>query len=38
VAPNEWLDSGFLEEVVSAAIRLSVGPGEQKVQALQIRR
>jgi hypothetical protein len=37
VGPNEWLDPAFLELVVRAAIRVTIGPGEQKVQSLQIR-
>lgn len=38
VAPDDWLDSVFLEQVVREAIRVSVGSGEQKIQDLRIRR
>jgi hypothetical protein len=37
VAPNEWLDPAFLEQAASKAVRMTIGPGEQKVQSLQIR-
>jgi hypothetical protein len=37
VAPNEWLGPAFLEQAASQAVRVTVGPGEQKVQWLQIR-
>jgi hypothetical protein len=37
VAPNEWLDAAFLEQTVTAAVRVTIGPGEKQVQSLQIR-
>ena len=36
LAPDDWRDPDFLEQVVGAAIRVTVGPGEQKVQGLRI--
>jgi len=37
VAPNEWRDPAFLERAVRHAVPVTIGPGEQKVQSLQIR-
>jgi hypothetical protein len=37
VAPNEWLDPVFLERVARQAVPVTIGPGEHKVQSLQIR-
>jgi hypothetical protein len=37
VAPNEWLDPSFLAQIASQAVPVTIGPGEQKVQSLQIR-
>ena len=36
LAPDDWRDPDFLEQVVGAAVRVTVGPGEQKVQSLRI--
>ena len=37
VAPNEWLDPVLLEQAARQAVAVTIGPGEQKVQSLQIR-
>jgi hypothetical protein len=35
--PSEWQDAGFLEQVVPAALKVSIREGEKKVQNLRIR-
>ena len=35
-APDDWRDPTFLAEAVSASLRVTIGPGERKVQALRI--
>jgi len=35
--PNDWQDAAFLEQVAPAAVRVTIGEGEKKVQDLRIR-
>ena len=36
VDENEWHDAGFLEKLVPAAVKISIGDGEKKVQNLRV--
>lgn len=36
VAPGEWLDPAFLSETATAALSLSVRPGERKIQNFRV--
>lgn len=38
LAPDEWRDREFLNLIVPAALRLTLGDGEQKTQHLRIGR
>jgi hypothetical protein len=37
IAPNEWLDPRVLEQIAGSGVPVTIGPGERKVQSLQIR-
>jgi hypothetical protein len=38
VAPNEWNEPGFLEQIAPAGVQVTLGEGEKKVQDLRIAR
>jgi hypothetical protein len=37
VAPNEWLKTSFLEQLVGAGAKVTIRDGEKTVQNLQIK-
>ncbi len=36
LAPDDWRDPGFLDQIVGASTRIAIGPGEHKVQSFTI--